>query len=68
MGLRQIRKQRGFTQTELAKLAGLEQSQISQLERFDDPNPGWFVVRKLARALRARPEQLFSMRSFGGDR
>jgi len=68
MGLRKIRMARGLTQVELAKLAGLEQTQISQLERTDDPNPGWFVVRKLAKALRARPEDLFSLRPAGSAR
>ena len=62
MGLRQIRQRRKLTQVELAKLTGLAQTQISQLERFDDPNPGWHVVRRLARALKARPEDLFSLR------
>lgn len=63
MGLKKIRMDRKLTQVELAKLADLEQTQISYLERTEDPNPTWFVIRKLARALRARPEELFSMRS-----
>ena len=63
MGLRKIRQARHLTQVELAKLADLEQTQISHLERSDDPNPTWFVVRKLARALGTRPETLFSLRS-----
>lgn len=63
MGLRKIRKERKLTQVELAKLADLEQTQISYLERTEDPNPTWFVIRKLAKALRARPDELFSMRA-----
>lgn len=68
MGLRKVRQDRGLTQTQLAKLADIEQSQISALERAEDPNVGWWTVRKLARALRAKPEQLFSLRSLGGAR
>ena len=41
MGLRQIRKQPRLTQVELAKLTGLEQTQISNFERTEDPNPCW---------------------------
>ena len=59
--LRQIRKRRGLTQVQLGKLAGIDQAQISQLERADDPNVGWHLVRKLARALKAKPHELFTL-------
>jgi len=62
MGLLAIRKKRGLTQVQLAKRVGLEQAQISQLERADDPNVGWHIVRRLATALNVRPQDLFSIR------
>lgn len=61
MSLRKVRKLRGLTQAELGKLAGINQAQISQLEHADDPNVGWHLVRRLARALRAKPHELFSL-------
>lgn len=59
--LRQVRRRRHLTQVQLAKLAGLDQSHISQLERADDPNVGWHLVRRLARALNTKPHLLFPL-------
>lgn len=59
--LRQIRKRRGLTQVQLGKLTGIDQSKISAIERATDPNPGWHLVRKLARALNAKPHELFPL-------
>jgi transcriptional regulator with XRE-family HTH domain len=62
MGLRAIRERRGLTQTQLAKLSGVEQNTISELETTAVPNPRWATVRRLARALNVKPHDLFSLR------
>lgn len=59
MGLRDVRLKRRLSQEQLAELSGVEQSYISTLETSSDPNVGWHIVRKLARALRAKPHDLF---------
>jgi transcriptional regulator with XRE-family HTH domain len=56
MGLRDLRRRRGLTQTELADRSGVKQTTISQIELQDDPNPSWFTIRALKRALSAAPE------------
>lgn len=61
MGLRDVRLKKGLTQVALAKLCGIEQTHISQLERADDPNVGWHTLRRLIAALKARPEDLFAL-------
>lgn len=65
MGLKAIREARRLTQAQLAQLAGLDQSQISLLERLGQAaNPEWTTVAALARALGiANPAELFSLRA-----
>lgn len=62
MGLRDVRLKRGLNQTELAQISGVEQGTISIIESSADPNPRWHTVRRLCRALRVKPHELFSSR------
>ena len=57
--LKRFRRRRGLTQEQLADLSGVGQTAISRLERTAGANPHWETVDKLARALRARPDDLF---------
>lgn len=59
MGLRQVRQKRGLTQVQLAALSGVEQTNISFLERQKRPNPKWVTVDALAKALKVQPHALF---------
>jgi len=56
--LKQIRKQKGLTQMELAAKSGIHQTLISRLEKGQIKNPSYRVVTQLAAALRVRPEKL----------
>lgn len=54
--LRQIRERKGLSQTDLARLSGVAQATISNLERG---RPARFVtMRELAKALGVEPEAL----------
>jgi DNA-binding XRE family transcriptional regulator len=55
--LRENRHRRAFSQKELARLAGLSRESIIALERGRDAWPQ--TVRKLAKALRIKPEDLY---------
>jgi transcriptional regulator with XRE-family HTH domain len=59
MTLREARKRRGLTQVELADLSGVEQTQISRIEKGRVGRPRWETVAKLSRALNYRPEAIF---------
>lgn len=54
-----LREQRGLSQGELATLAGISQAQLSRIEAGLIDRPSFETVRKLAAALRTRPEKLF---------
>jgi len=56
--LRVLRKQRGFTQEELADRAGINRNYVGQIER-EEKSPTVDVVEKLARSLEVRPIYLF---------
>ena len=56
--LRTARLRAGFTQVELARLAGVAQGVISRLETGQAVNPHFLTVLGLARALRMAPEDL----------
>lgn len=58
-GLRAVRTHRRLTQKQLALLSGVDQACISLLEIQRDPNPKWHTARRLARALRVKPHELF---------
>jgi len=49
--LTRLREERGLTQLELAKTAGVAQGYISALEAGQKNNPSVAVMRKLAKAL-----------------
>lgn len=51
MRIRQLREERGLTQTELARKSGLAQPTLSELERGSKTNPSLKVLRRLADAL-----------------
>ena len=48
----------GLTQVELARLSGVPQGVISDLETGRRNNPTWEILSKLAQVLGVRPEQL----------
>jgi transcriptional regulator with XRE-family HTH domain len=56
--LRQLRKDRGFSQEALAFRAELHRTEISLLER-GERDPGFSVIMKLACALEVNPAELF---------
>ncbi len=58
--LRRLRKARGLTQEELGKRARVNQRSISRIERGNN-SPGWFLLRKLLRALDASLHSLAEM-------
>lgn len=49
--LRQARKKAGLTQKDVAKLAGMSESQYRAYEGGGRPNPSFAVVVRLARAV-----------------
>ncbi|BFH14259.1 helix-turn-helix domain-containing protein [Paenibacillus melissococcoides] len=61
--LEKLRKERGWTQAELAERAGLLQNDIS---RFDRQTQGSYVkIISLARALGVAVEELFDIEEIG---
>ena len=56
--VRQLRTARGLSQLALAKLAGVSQPYLWQLEAGRKKNPGILVLRKLAKALGVPVAQL----------
>jgi putative transcriptional regulator len=47
----QLRQERGVSQSELARVSGVNPSTISRIERGEIPSPGTETIRKLAYAL-----------------
>lgn len=57
--VRKLRQSRGWTQTQLARKAGLDQTYISSLEiGRRDPNPSYLSVNRIATALGTPPAAL----------
>jgi transcriptional regulator with XRE-family HTH domain len=56
--LRVVRRQKGFTQEELADLAGVNRNYVGQIER-EEKSPTVDVIEKLAFSLEIAPEVLF---------
>lgn len=54
MTLREARERRGFTQVELADLAGVDQTTISRIEAGIRSNPSNATVARLEEALRLK--------------
>jgi transcriptional regulator with XRE-family HTH domain len=55
MTFRQLREQAGLTQYRLAKITGVEQTTISQIELGKVRDPRWSTISALAVALNATP-------------
>jgi transcriptional regulator with XRE-family HTH domain len=55
MNFRQLRERAGLTQYRLAKLTGVEQTTISQLELGKVRDPRWSTISVLADALDTTP-------------
>ena len=51
MTFREMREARGFSQAELARLSGVQQTTISQIERGIVKNPLYGTVAKLSKSL-----------------
>ncbi|MGM8212596.1 helix-turn-helix domain-containing protein [Virgibacillus sp. W0430] len=51
MNLKRIRKSKGISRYKLAKLSGLNESTLQNIENSNDPNPTFKVMCKLADAL-----------------
>jgi len=56
--LRTLRVRAALSQRDLARIAGVAHTTVVRLEA-GDPNPLPSTVRKLARALKVRPAELF---------
>lgn len=61
MALKDIRRQRGLTQEQLAALAKVDQATISKLERDEISKPSWEIVGRIAGVLNVDPRQLFPL-------
>jgi transcriptional regulator with XRE-family HTH domain len=60
--LRVLRKQKGFTQEELADSAGINRNYVGQIER-EEKSPTVDTLEKLANALKANAVDFFVQRS-----
>jgi transcriptional regulator with XRE-family HTH domain len=60
--LRVLRKQKGFTQEELADSAGINRNYVGQIER-EEKSPTVDTLEKLANALKANADDFFVQRS-----
>lgn len=56
--LRELRRRKGWTQDVLAAKSGVDQTTISGIETNPRANPTFDTVRKLAKALKVRPEHM----------
>lgn len=59
--LRELRKQRGLTQRDLAGVVGVDFTYISKIENGHMPPPSEETIIKLARALRVDADELLSL-------
>jgi putative transcriptional regulator len=59
MNLRTARRLKDITQVELAKLAGVDQTTISDIERGKSKNPSLETARKIADALGVTVDDIF---------
>src|SRR5918911_5468351 len=56
--VKELRERRGLTQMELAILSGVSRATIARYEAGEQRRPHPATVRKLARVLKVRPEDL----------
>ena len=59
MNLRTARRLKDITQAQLAEMANVDQTTISDIERGRNRNPSWETVSRIAKALGVDPEELF---------
>lgn len=59
MNLRTARRLKDITQAQLAEMAGVDQTTISDIERGRNKNPSWETVCRIAKALGVEPMELF---------
>lgn len=59
VNLRELRRQRGLTQAELAQRADVHQTTISDIEIGGVKNPTLDVARRIAKALDVSVDELF---------
>jgi len=59
MNLRTVRRSKDISQAELAKIADVDQTTISDIERGRNKNPSWKTVASISKALGVNPEELF---------
>lgn len=57
--LREIREERGMTQTDVAKAAGIHPNYYARLER-DEENVSMEVFEKILKALKAKSSEILS--------
>jgi len=57
--IREFRKKRGLRQTDLAKMVGIFQSELSEIER-GIRKPSVYLAKKIAKALGVSLDDLFS--------
>lgn len=57
--VRSLRRERGWTQEQLAEAAGLHENYVSRLETGNQ-EPGLFVILRLAQALGVAPGDLLA--------
>ena len=58
--LKRLREDKGLSQAALAKLSGVAQGYISQMEAGEKKNPGIETLKKIARALGVPVTELLS--------
>lgn len=56
--VRELRKERGYSQEKLAEHAGIHENHVRRIEG-GTANPSYLVVVKIAKALRVSPAELF---------
>ena len=56
--LEEIRKSRGISRSELARMSGVKISTLQMIEHSDNPNPTFEVVCKIADALEVSLDDL----------
>jgi putative transcriptional regulator len=56
--IREVRKQRGLRQIDLARIVGVFQSEISEIER-GKRKPSIYLAKKIAKALKVSLDDLF---------
>jgi len=65
MNLRTARRLKDITQAQLADLAGVDQTTISDIERGKNRNPSWETVQRISRALGVEPQEIFPISADG---